>query len=74
MCIWNVISNGVIEKGGGERGKQPFPPHLPLLPFETTLSWAAASTFPASLEAMHWYTPASLDTRPRILRLVPCTI
>ena len=45
-----------------------------LLPLALTCSCAAACTLATELEAMHWYTPASEVTRPRMRRLVPRTI
>ena len=45
-----------------------------MLPLALTCSCAAAWTLATELEAMHWYTPASEVTRPRMRRLVPRTI
>ena len=45
-----------------------------LIPWDLTCSWAAAAALDTELVAMHWYTPASLATRPRILREEPRTI
>lgn len=40
-------------------------------PALSTISWAFACTEPASFSAIHWYTPWSLRTKPRIRKWVP---
>ena len=43
------------------------------IPCLATSSWAEAWILPTSLLARHWYTPASLSSKPKICRFLPST-